>query len=196
MPDTQEAPVIDVLAHEIQTEHRAGRMLEALVATENKRAKLTLTTEVRDANGAKRMHQTFEIRGWQGRAGKMLTVSVAGTGSYHEGIQPIKVMHLDLATCKILDARDPRNADRLLRYAAEAAVAFAWLGEAGLPTPTNGSVVVTEASNCIYCGRELTDPVSQKRGSGEDCYGKATGTKTIRSRKVKTSETINVGGTS
>lgn len=177
--------VNDVLAHEVQTEHRAGKQLAALIETDEKRAKLTLTTEVKDAAGAQRMHQTFVVKGWRGRdGGKMLTVEVAGTGSYAEGIWPDKVMHLDLAALKARYLK--ASTDPLLRYAAEAAVAFAWLGEAGLPKPKNGTVVVTEASNCVYCGIELTDPESKIRGSGRQCYGKATGTKTIRSRRKAT----------
>lgn len=172
----------DVIAHDVQTDHRAGNMLAALIETDEKRAKLTLTTEIVNEAGRK-LHQTFDVKGWTGRdGGKMLTIEVAGSGDYHEGVRPIKVFHVDLGALRLRDARDERNADPLLRYAAKAAIGYAWLGEAGLPAPKNGSIAVTEASNCVYCSRKLTDPESQRRGSGGDCYGKATGTKTIRSR--------------
>lgn len=168
----------------INTEHRAGRMLEALIASENSRAKMLLTTDVKGADGSTRLHQTFAIKRWVGRDGNvMLTLEVEGSGDWNAGTRAIKMFHVDAGGGRIVAARnDPRNEDRLLRYAAECALSFAWNGEAGLPTPTNGSVAVVESDNCGMCGRTLTDPESIARGVGPECHGKATGTRTIRSR--------------
>lgn len=174
--------MIDVAAHEIQTDHRAGRMLAATLASTHKAAKTVLTVDLESAEGA-RYHQTFSIRHWTNQIGhEMLTVEVEGSGSWAEGTRRIKMLHVDTKTAQTLAARDPRNADKLLRYAAECALAYAWLGEAGLPTPANGSITVLETSHCGHCGIKLKDPVSIERGVGPTCYGKATGTKTIRSR--------------
>lgn len=175
--------MLDVIAHEIQTDHRAGRMLAALVGSSHKGAKVVLTTDLRDADGGSRYHQTFAIRRWVNRAEQtMLTVEVAKSGSWAEGIKPISVMHLNLATATAHESKDSRAQDKLLRYAAEAAVGFAWIGEAGLPTPSNGSVEVVEESTCGHCGKALTDPVSIERGVGPTCLGKSTGTQTILAR--------------
>lgn len=175
--------MLDYLAHDIQTSHRAGRMLEALVASKHKRAKVVLTTDLRSAESA-RYHQTFQIRRWENKAGQtMLTVEVAGSGSWAQGIKPISVMHLNLATATAHESKDSRAQDKLLRYAAESAVAFAWLGEDGLPTPANGTVTVIEESTCGACGAKLRNPISIERGIGPECYGKATDTHTITGRR-------------
>lgn len=175
--------MIDVAAHEIQTHHRAGRMLAATLASKNRSAKTVLTVDLESAEGA-RYHQTFSIRHWTAKptGDEMLTVEVEGTGSWAEGTHRIKMMHVNVTRVRITEARDPRNADKLLRYAAECALAYAWLGDAGLPTPANGSITVLEQSTCGHCGKELTDPVSIERGVGPTCLSKATGTRTIRSR--------------
>lgn len=176
----------DAIAHELQTSHRAGRMLEGLIASEGTKGKVILTTDLIAADGEKRLHQTFVIRGWNAKGGgRMLTVEVDKSGDWELGIQPTKLLHIDLAKLAVRDAKaEPRNQDKLLRFAAEAAVKFAWLGEAGLPNSKNGTVIVLEAVVCGYCGRKLTDPVSIERGIGPDCFGKMTGTKTITGRKA------------
>lgn len=171
------------LANGIRTDHRAGRMLEAMLGSEHKGAKVVLTTDVMGLDGSSRFHQTFMLRRWVGREGSlMVSVSVAGSGDWACGIKPITMMHLDLTKLVVVEARDARNTDPMLRYAAEAAVGFAFLGEAGLPQPKNGSVTVLEESVCGDCGIRLRDPVSIERGRGPICAGKATGTRTILGR--------------
>lgn len=166
----------------INSDHRAGRMLEALIASENSRAKMLLTTDVKGADGATRLHQTFAIKRWVGRDGNvMLTLEVEGSGDWNAGTRAIKMFHVDAGGGRIVEAKpDSRKDDRLLRYAAECALSFAWNGV--LPTPSNGSVEVVESDNCGMCGRTLTDPESIARGIGPECFGRATGTRTIRSR--------------
>jgi hypothetical protein len=174
--------MINLSTAPVSTEHRAGRMLMGLITSANTRAKVLLTTDLTDANGGSRLHQTFAVKSWQGRGGTMLTVEVAGSGDWNAGTRAIKMFHVDAGGGRIVEANDPRNRDRLLRYAAEAAIAYAWFGDAGLPTPANGAVKVVESDNCGMCGRTLTDPVSIERGIGPECANKATGTRTIASR--------------
>lgn len=174
----------DVIAHEVQTATRAGRMLEGLIEHGSKNGKVVLTTDLIAADGESRLHQTFNVKAWDGNKGRMLTVEVAGSGDWELGIKPIKLMHLDLSNLRVLEIKDERNQDKLLRYAAESAIAYAWLGEDALPKATNGTVIVLEAIVCGICGRKLTDPVSIERGIGPDCLGKTTGTKTILGQKA------------
>lgn len=175
--------MIDIAAHRINTDHRAGRMLQALCGSENRNAKMLLTTDLKGADGETRLHQTFAIKRWSGRDGMtMLTVEVHGSGDWASGTRAIKMLHVNAGAGRIVEANDDRNKDRLLRYAAECALAYAWIGTEGLPTPTNGGVHVVESDNCGMCGRTLTDPESIARGVGPECHGKATGTRTIRSR--------------
>lgn len=173
--------MIDVTAHPVQTEHRAGRMLEALLTATNKGAKMLLTTDLMGEDGSNRYHQTFALRRWKASdEAEMLSVSVHGSGDWACGIKPITVMTIDLSRRRVKQSGDRRADDRLLQYAAECAVVYAWLGV--LPEPKNGSVAVVEADLCSRCGRELTDPVSIGRGIGPECFGKATGTRTITGR--------------
>jgi hypothetical protein len=163
---------------EINLETRVGRQLEALIGSTNKRAKVVLTV---DLQGAKRYHQTFQIRRWTNRQDELiLTVEVRGSGDYAAGVWPIKVTNVNTATGEVYTAKDERNADPLLRYAANAALMFAFTGQA--PTPANGTVAVVEEAVCGHCGMTLTDPVSIERGIGPTCHGKTTGTKTILGR--------------
>lgn len=172
--------MIDVASHPIQTEHRAGRMLESLLASRNTRAKIVLTTDLKDGDGGSRYHQTFTVKRWNTSGGsEMLSVT---SGKWMDGVPPITVLTLNVSEGRMMAPRDRRGDDRLLIYAAEAALSYAWLGDAGLPTPKNGSVTVIEEDICSCCGRALTDPVSIERGIGPECYGKITGTKTILSR--------------
>lgn len=173
--------MIDVLAHEI-LDHRAGRMLAGLIESENANGKVVLTTEV---SGVRTYHQAFELRRWNSRENtKMITVEAVGTADWANGKGQIKVVHLDLFACKFLPARDPRNADALLQYAARCAVNYAWLGDAALPTPKNGTLRVLESLLCGMCGMKLRDPVSIDRGIGPDCFKKATGSRTIMGRQA------------
>lgn len=176
--------MVNVTEHAPETGHRAGRMLEGMLASKNKGAKVLLTTDITGADGESRYHQTFALKRWEaGDGAVMVSVTVHGSGDWASGIRPISVMQLDMSRKRVTQSRDRRADDRLLIYAAEAAVAYAWFGEAGTPTPKNGSVAVVEESTCGACGRELTDPVSVARGIGPECFGKATGTTTIRGRK-------------
>lgn len=175
------------LSDEITTEHRAGRMLAGLVdATSNRKAKVVLTCEL---SGSKTYHQTFVLRSWENdKAETIVTVEVKGSGDYAAGVRPIKVMHVNVSQRSIFEARDERNRDALLIYAAHAALMFAWRNE--VPTPTNGTVEVHEEAVCGMCGLELTDPESIERGIGPTCYGKATGRKTITGRKGRQGELL------
>lgn len=179
--------MIDIAAHMISTDHRAGRMLRAMVTAGNKNAKMLLTTDLHGLDGSTRYHQTFAVKRWTGRDGAtMLSIEVEGSGDWNSGVKPIKVMHVNVGAGRILPANDHRNADAVLKYAAEAALAYAWLGEAGLPKPTNGTVTVLESDHCSCCGRTLTDPESIARGIGPECYGRTTGTTTIMGRNRAT----------
>lgn len=154
------------------TTHRAGRMLEGLLASENKNAKLVLTV---DLVGAKRYHQTFQIKRWTGKDGTvMLSVEVKGQWPRQ------RVLYVNTTDQRTTIARESTD-DQLLVYAARAALGYAYTGTT--PTAGNGIVEITEESVCGMCGMELTDPVSIERGIGPQCFGKQTGTKTITGRK-------------
>jgi hypothetical protein len=182
-PQTQEEIVVNIALNFINTEHRAGRMLEALIASENSRAKMLLTADLKGEDGSTRLHQTFAIKRWVGRDGNvMLTLEVEGSGDWNAGTRAIKMFHVDAGGGRILPARDPRNEDRLLQYAAQCALVYAWNGSEALPTPANGTVEVVESDNCGMCGRVLSDPVSIERGIGPECFGRATGGRTITGR--------------
>lgn len=156
----------------IDTETRVGRQLDGMIGSDNRRAKVVLTT---DLQGAKRYHETFELRRWENRDGHVVvTIQVKGFGGS-------KLYHVNTATGDCRPARDC-PADPLLRYAAQSALRFAWTGT--VPTPSNGVVEVVEEAVCGVCGLELTDPVSIERGIGPTCAGKSTGTKTITGRRV------------
>lgn len=165
------------LTQPIDTGHRAGRMLKGLLASSNRGAKLLLTTDLIGADGETRLHRTFAIKRWEGRDGVMLSVEIHGSGDYAAGTRAIKMFHISPGHARLVEARDARGDNKLLRYAAEAAVKYAWHGT--LPTPPNGSVTVTESDTCSMCGRTLTDPVSIERGIGPECFGKATDAKVI-----------------
>lgn len=158
-------------------------MLEGLLTSKHRAAKLVLTVEL---SGAKTYHQTFALKHWQAREGdEMITVEVKGSGDWESGVRPIKIYHVNVTRGSARDARDDRNQDAMLRYAARAALRFAWTGL--VPTPANGSVSVIDEDVCSCCGAELTDPISIERGMGPECYGKATGAKTITGRKLSRS---------
>jgi hypothetical protein len=159
--------------HPINTETRAGRMLDGLVKADHMRGKVVLTVELISAGNERGLHEAFKIKKWEGRDSFMLSVSV-GEYPYSQN-----VLVVNLASGRVLNARG--CTDPLMRYAAEAALEYAWLGETR--KPKNGRIVVEEQSTCGACGRELTDPESIRRGIGPECYGKQTGSKTIRSAR-------------
>jgi hypothetical protein len=158
----------------ISEDHRAGRMLAALVASENTSAKVVLTTVVKKADGGQALHETFTIKRWVNDEQHVMLSVKSG---HYPSDRTVLVVNV-LEGGKTFTAKACRgDQDRLLVYAAEAALDYAWTGR--LPQPKNGSVDVKEASQCGYCGKKLTDPVSIERGIGPDCLGKTTGSKTI-----------------
>lgn len=170
---------------ETTADHRAGRMLDGLIRTENENGRVTVTVSVKDAGGGRRLHETFDLRKWEGRSGPMLTMRVRGTGDYEAGIKAIQMLHFNVATGEVFPAKaEPRNQDELLRWAANKAWRYIATGE--VPAPGNGTVEVQEEAVCGACGRALTDPDSIRLGLGRDCekrlYGKAT---PRRSRAVR-----------
>jgi hypothetical protein len=160
----------------VNTETRVGRMLDGVVQSENKGAKLVVTVSLYN-EAERRYHEPFQIRGWDGRDGRMLTVSVHGSGDWAKGVKPISVIHVDAVTGKTFTARDPRNEDNLLRYAAQVALDYALTGE--VPSPKNGRVEAEEWTLCGRCGRELTHPDSIALGIGPECRGQANKGETI-----------------
>lgn len=174
--------MIDLMNTPVDTGHRAGRMMEALIGSDNDRAKMVLTVEV---EGAATYHQTFDIKKWKRRdESEILQVQVKGSADWERRIPPITVLSYNLTTREVVPPRDRRADDRMLVYAAEAALLYAWVGST--KQPSNGSVRVLEESVCGRCGLTLTDPTSIDRGIGPDCLGKMTGTTTIRGRKRAT----------
>ena len=159
---------------------RPARMFAALVASENKRARMELTVTVAPLDGGTPLHRTYAIRKWtpsNGGTGRLF-VSLPETADWDAGIRPATPLSVNLETGQIVaGTNDPRNT-ALLIYGARAALTYAKTGEA--PTPKNGTVAVVESTLCGACGRKLTDPVSIERGIGPECFGKATGSKTIK----------------
>lgn len=159
---------------------RVGRMLDALASSDNRRARVVVTVTVRNAEGGRRYHEAFAIRQWTAADGdRILSVSVHKSGDYHAGEAPITCLHLNLRTREVHAGSDPRGQAPLIRYAAKAALRYAWTGV--LPTPANGSVEAAEAARCGRCGRMLYDWASIQLGVGPECRGGRTGSRTIRS---------------
>lgn len=147
---------------DINTETRVGRMLNGLIETTNRRAKLVLTVDVA---GAKAHHQEFRVKAWTGRDGtRMLTFDLAD-GDYAAGTYSTKVLHVNTATGQASPARG--YSDQLVLYMAKAALQYATTGAA--PQPGNGTVRVQEADHCGCCGLQLTHPVSIGLGIGPEC---------------------------
>lgn len=170
----------------VQTEHRAGRMLAALLESDHKGAKVVLTVELESASG--KYHQTFDIRKWNRRDGAtILQVQVKGSADWSAGRPPITVISMDLHDLRFLMQQDRRADDRTLTYAAEAALMYAWAGQTKVPK--NGSVRVLEESVCGRCGLALTNPESIDIGIGPECAKKVTGTTTILGRKKRAEPT-------
>lgn len=166
----------------VQTEHRAGRMLDALLGSQNRAAKLLLTVELE--RGETKYHQTFHVRKWARSGGdEILQIQIANSADWNAfpPRPPITVLSMNLEDMSFLRQHDRRADDPVLVYAAEAALMYAWTGQT--KAPKNGSVRILEESVCGRCGLPLTDPESIDRGVGPDCYGKMTGTTTIRGRR-------------
>ena len=158
--------------------HRVQSMFAALLASENKRAKVEITVSVFDQN-ERRLHQTFRLKAWTNRDGERMVTADLNDGDWGAGTYATKVVHYNTTKGEKWTAKG--QSDKLLDYAARAALAFAEFGV--LPTPSNGRVECVEASHCGACGLKLTDPVSIERGIGPECFGKTTGTKTIRAHR-------------
>lgn len=171
---------------DINTGTRVGRMLNGLIETTNRRAKLVLTVDVA---GAKAHHQDFRVKAWTGRDGtRMLTFDLAD-GDYDAGTYSTKVLHVNTTTGQASPARG--YSDQLVLYMAKAALQYATTGTA--PQPSNGSVRVQEADHCGCCGLQLTHPVSIELGIGPECakrvglehhYGVSTKAATRRTKKA------------
>jgi hypothetical protein len=173
---------VSIFEQPINVDTRVGRMLDALAVSDNRRGMVLVTVTVKAADGGRRYHEAFAIKQWAGRDGtRNLSVSIHNSGDWASGIKPITVMHLNLLTREMFPGRDERGAAPLIRYAANAALRFAWTGT--LPTPANGSVEAVEAAKCGRCGATLVDPESIARGLGPECASKPTGSRTIRSRE-------------
>lgn len=161
--------------------HRVQTMFASLLASENRRARMLVTVSVFDAS-ERRLHQTFRLKAWTNRQGERIVTADLNDGVY--GVyETTRVLHMNAASGETFAAKGAPS-DRLLAYAAKAALTFARTGT--VPQPGNGRVECVEASLCGRCGLELTDPVSIERGIGPECFGKETGTTTIRSRPKAT----------
>ena len=160
---------------------RVQTMYEGLLASENKRARMLITVSVFNAD-ERRLHQTFRLKAWTNRDGVKMITADLDDGDWAAGTWATKVAHLNVATGTVYPARETKDA--LLIYAAKAAIQYAQTGT--VPTPGNGRVEAVEASLCGRCGAKLTDPVSIERGIGPECFGRETGTTTIRSRSKAT----------
>jgi Family of unknown function (DUF6011) len=163
------SPLTEEATMEPNLETRVGRMLAGVIESDTKGAKVVVTVSLFNAD-ERRYHQPFQLRCWDGREGRMLTVSVHGSGDWNAGIKPISVLHLDLVTGRQFFAKDERNSEPLLRYAAQAALQYAATG--ATPEPKNGRVEAEEWVLCGRCGRELTHPDSIALGIGPECRGK------------------------
>lgn len=167
------------------TETRPGRMLDALLRSENESGKLVLTVAVADAAGGSRMHETFQLRKWESRDGSKhrLYVSIPSTADWDAGARPLSPLVLDLDTGELkAETRDPRMTP-MLAYAARAAWRYATTGE--VPTPQNGSITIQEESICGACGLPLRDDTSIELGYGPDCEKRLFGTRRSRSKTMK-----------
>jgi hypothetical protein len=178
---------VSIYDQPINIETRVGRMLDALAISDNRRGLVLVTVAVEAADGGRRYHEAFAIRQWASRDGaRNLSVSIHGSGDWASGVKPITVMHLNLMSREVFPARDERGQAPLIRYAASVALRYAWTGT--VPNPENGKVTASEAAKCGRCGATLVDPESIARGLGPECAGRATGSRTIRSRQMQISE--------
>lgn len=151
---------------EIDTTTRGGRMLAAMLETEQRAAKVRVTVSLFNGD-ERRLHQTIRLRTWNGRDGLMLTADL-DDGSWAEGRYATKVLNVNPATGKVFPAQG--MSDELLIYAAKCALGYLTTGKTACPA--NGRVEVVETNNCSCCGRKLTHPDSIALGIGPECQGK------------------------
>lgn len=145
------------------TDTMQGRQLAGLLQATNRRARMLLTVAIRKADGGT-YQQTYRAKAWDGTNGRMLTLDL-DDGDWAAGTYATKVLHVDTAAGTCRPARG--MTDKALLYAAEAAVRWAFTGQA--PQPGNGTVEVTAADQCGCCGAELRHPVSKELGIGPEC---------------------------
>lgn len=159
--------------------HRPGRMLAALIASENRKGRMELTVTVTPASGGQALHRAFSIKRWAPANGgyARLFIAIPDSADWGAGIKPATPLQVNLENGEIrVETNDPRVTP-LLVYAARAALRYAQTGAA--PTPANGTVTVQESLLCGHCGIKLKDPVSIERGIGPVCFGKVTGSRAI-----------------
>lgn len=167
----------------INTGTRVGRMLDALVSTDDRRGVVVVTVSVFSGERSRRYHETFAIRRWKGKdGGRFLTVSIHKSGDWKNDVRPISCLHMNLSTGEVFPAKDKRAKADLLQRSALVALHYAWTGHVG--NPGNGSFEVRESGLCGVCGTVLTDPVSIELGVGRVCDERraATRSRTIRSQ--------------
>lgn len=173
------------------TETRAGRMLEALLKSENSKGKLNLTVSVADADGKSKMHEVVRISKWTGRAANAPTfifVAFPNTANWDAGIRPLTPIKVNLATGEIQNAKDDRLTP-LLAWAAQKAFDYALTGK--VAQPGNGTLTIQEESVCGACGLALTDDTSIALGIGPECEKKIYGTTTPRSKTISGKEGVS-----
>lgn len=141
---------------------------------------------IRNAAG---LHLTYRVRKcqpWTGRDGR----ERPGIGHWVDVRSGD-----DWISCGKLDDRGTRRdtantaADALGLYGAVLIGMYLYgaqrLGVAGDTITAKGRTYSVHLEDrCSACGRELTDPVSIERGMGNDCYGKATGSKAAKVHRV------------
>jgi Family of unknown function (DUF6011) len=150
---------------ELNTDTRAGRMLQGLLASTNRRAKVQLTVSV---TGQRAHHQDFRVKAWTGRDGtRMLTFDLCD-GDYAAGTYSTKVLHVNAMTGQASPARG--YSDALVLYMARAALQY--MAQGTTPQPANGTVQVQEHEQCGCCGLRLTHPASIELGIGPECASK------------------------
>ncbi len=167
-------------------ETRPGRMFAALLSSDNKKGKMELTVTITSADKDVPLYRAFSIKKWTPRDSEtsFLFVAVPDTADWDAGVKPLTPLKINLATGEVkVDTYDKRN-NPLITYAAKAALQYAETGEA--PKPANGTVEVVESTLCGHCGLTLRDPISIERGVGPTCFGKETGSKTIKLGKKVT----------
>lgn len=167
--------------------------MEGLLKSENERARVVVTVQVQAGDGGKKLHDTFAIR----KRGPVLYVSIPDTAQWdaEPRVLPVTPLSMNLRTGEVrFDEKDERSTE-LNRYAANAALRFAFTGKA--PEPKNGSVRVVEEAYCGACGNKLKDPDSIRIGMGADCEERVTGHKRkTTSRRITKSTAKRTGQTS
>jgi hypothetical protein len=160
-------------------EARVGRMFNAMLDPGNEKGRVTITVAVEDADGRRRLHETFDLKRWQSKDGaaQKLFVSVPGTADWEAGVRPLTPISVDLLTGEMREGKDERVTP-LLAFAARKALDYARTGTQ--PNPGNGQIACVESDECGACGRKLTDHDSIERGIGPECWKRMTGARPRR----------------